>query len=343
MKSIIITTALSLFMLNAFAGIKDTLEIQFSQGGKIVILTEGRTELKEISTYNVNKILEDVVDTLENSDESISYLVITDNLGEEYIKKQKTFNFDINFNKEEEDDYSDISNYRGQDLDERRKSRRRYRRTTYGTFNVDVGKNNYLNNGSFPSGNTPWSVKNWGSWYVGLNGIWNTKITGVFNIEYGAGFSWYNFKLDNEEFIITRGPDQVEYTAADLTDFPDPIRSKLTASYFNLYFVPTLDFGRGGRSKRWFSFNRSKGFRIGAGVYGGYRMGSHSKFVWDDGGKNKNRDRGNFFVQNWRYGIRGQVGFRDLELFVMYDLNELFEDNRHPAGQLNAISFGIVI
>jgi hypothetical protein len=325
---------------------KDTLEVRFSEGGKVIIVAEDRSELIDISRYQLDKIIEDIVDTLQSADQSVSYLVVTETLSSEYFKEEeKTFDFDFNFKRTRDEDFADISNYRGQRLDDkpRRSGRRDYRTT--GSFNIDLGVNNYLSSGSFPSGGTPWAVKNWGSWYVSLNYIWNTPVKGKFQLAYGTGFSWYNFKLDNESFFISRGQNQVEYTPADPVAFPDPIRSKITASYFNIYLVPMLDFGKGRRKKKWWSFRNSDGFRIGAGAYGGYRLGSHSKFVWNNanGNKNKTRDRGNLFMNNWRYGVRGQIGYKDIDFFVNYDLNELFEDGRHPAGKLNAISFGIII
>jgi hypothetical protein len=40
-----------------------------------------------------------------------------------------------------------------------------------------------------------------------------------------------------------------------------------------------------------------------------------------------------------RYGLRGQIGFNDIDLFVNYDMNDLFTEGKGP--QLNAFSFGI--
>ena len=40
-----------------------------------------------------------------------------------------------------------------------------------------------------------------------------------------------------------------------------------------------------------------------------------------------------------RYGLRAQIGFNDIDLFINYDMNELFAAGKGP--QLNAFSFGV--
>ena len=76
-------------------------------------------------------------------------------------------------------------------------------------------------------------------------------------------------------------------------------------------------------------------------MYAGYRLGSRAKYVFrEDDDRERVKDRTNFYVNNWRYGVRFQVGYRGLDLFANYDLNELFVEGRGP--ELNAFSFGIV-
>jgi hypothetical protein len=83
-------------------------------------------------------------------------------------------------------------------------------------------------------------------------------------------------------------------------------------------------------------------FRFGLGGYAGYRLGSKTKYVFtDEGSKRKLKDRDNYHLNNWRYGLRMQIGYRGIDLFANYDLNELFISNRGPA--LNAFSFGVIL
>jgi len=106
-----------------------------------------------------------------------------------------------------------------------------------------------------------------------------------------------------------------------------------------------LKFGKGKRHKDWFDWtdwNDDEGFRIGAGGYAGYRLASYTKYVTEeDGDKDKDKDKDSYFLNDFRYGVRLQIGYRNFDVFVNYDLNELFVEDRGP--QVNAFSFGIVL
>ena len=71
----------------------------------------------------------------------------------------------------------------------------------------------------------------------------------------------------------------------------------------------------------------------------GYRMGSHSKTKSTDRGK-KYHEYNNFYLNDFRYGLTLQMGINNFaNLFVNYDLNEMFKENKGP--KLNGISFGV--
>lgn len=242
------------------------------------------------------------------------------------------------------------------DDDDRRRSSGRNLGTDR-LFNIDLGMNNYLENGSFPNdNNADYAVKPWGSWYVGLNNIYNTHIGGKFFLDWGGGVSWYNFKYEDPSIRVSE-----TLTLPGMVDFDplidptiDPIKSKLTATYINFMVVPMIDFSyKTGKvdnedetgnvvSRRWIRKTHD-GFRFGVGPYVGYRIDSYTKVVFEDegGDKDKDRDKDNFYLNNFRYGLRAQIGFDDVDLFFQYDMNELFSEGRGP--QLNALSFGFIL
>jgi hypothetical protein len=81
-------------------------------------------------------------------------------------------------------------------------------------------------------------------------------------------------------------------------------------------------------------------FRIGAGGFGGYRLASHTKIKYqDEEHTRKDKDRGGFNLEDFQYGVQGIIGVRSIDLFVKYNMNELFKNNRGPQAQ--SISFGI--
>lgn len=214
-------------------------------------------------------------------------------------------------------------------------------------LNIDIGMNNYLENGEFPESNGAiYSVKPWGSWYIALNSNHRFHIGGPLFIDWGKGISWYNFKFS--EAALRMDVENSELIFYEDTMHNDFVKSKITASYINMSLVPMIDFSRGHKQVKRYSYEsfrftkyKKQGFRIGVGPYFGYRLGSHTKYVYKDGGREKDKDRGSFMLNNWRYGVRIQAGYKALDLFFNYDLNNLFLGEQNP--ELNAFSFGITL
>jgi len=234
-----------------------------------------------------------------------------------------------------------------QDRDDDDDDRRRKRRFgTYNDFRIDLGINNWLEDGESPSNNNElYSVRPFGSWYIAFKSVNDTHIGGPLHLLWGPDISWYNFKFENEAVRIQEGTDGLVFSEA--TNDVEFVKSKLTAAYVNFSAVPMLQFGgRRRHHHRWDDFHfggsHEGGFRIGLGAYAGYRIASYTKTVVRDGSdKDKNRAKDGFFMENFRYGARLQAGFRDVDLFFNYDLNEVFAEGRGPA--LNAFSFGVIL
>jgi hypothetical protein len=220
--------------------------------------------------------------------------------------------------------------------------KRNRRMSTSQSFNVELGLNNYLQNGRFPEAtNENFSLNPLGSRYFGLSSIWDTHIKGPLSIEWGANLTWYNFRFDDKTIKAVNTPEGIDFMEA--VDAGAGIRSKLTAVFLGGQVVPMIHLGskKGSRASWPFEKHRYSGFRIGAGGYAGYRIDSYSRFVFSEGGeKRKEREKGNFGLNNFRYGVRAQMGYRGVDLFANYDLNKLFYPDRGP--ELNAFSFGII-
>lgn len=137
----------------------------------------------------------------------------------------------------------------------------------------------------------------------------------------GVEVSWYNFMLEGNR-IALNSPAGVEFV-----DSPQPLRkSKLTAAYLSLPLTAEVAFRRGMID------------HLGAGGYAGYRIAGYSKIKPNDG--STIRDHGSFGLENFRYGLSAELGFRHFaDFFVQYDLNPLFRTGRGPG--VNGFSFGI--
>jgi hypothetical protein len=343
----------------------DTVIIQLENNSRIVIYTKDKADLKDLESFDINEMIRDLNRSIEGQD--TNYLELSDD-GDKY-KRDKSYIYEdgkqsakvrIGGMQLEVDDmdWSDPDDW--EDLEDRWDREDDFRQYSYidnnidrtdNNFNIDLGTNNWLEGDyQFPQDNNrDYSVKPWGSWYVGLNSINKTWIGGPLFLEWGFGVSFYNWKMENPNYQVLKGMDSVTFELPDPTTDINPEKSKLTASYINFQMVPMFDFAQGRKKVKAyekggvrFSRSRRDGIRFGAGGYAGYRIGSRSKFVYNENGDSeKDIDKDNFYLNNLRYGVRAQFGFRDIDFFASYDLNEVFVNGRGP--KLNAVTFGIIL
>ena len=388
MKTIINTLGVTILLLAVTCGSQltanpvtekapqDSIIINFNNNTRILIYVKDKSDLDNLRQYDLNAMLRDISVSIDSS-KNVTYLKLEDEDGDKYLKDTT-----IVINDNEEDGYEEtritheddnkarikLGNYRVEldvddieDIEETFEDIEheglkvtttteevRRRRTTH-EFNIEIGVNNYLEDGDFPDGSANYSVKPWGSWYIGFGSVHKTAIgRGPLFLEWGGTLHWYNFKLDNEDIQIIKTENGTEYLEPPAG--VNGLKSKLTASYLSVSVVPTLDFSHGTRKvKRYESGSisiskyKKQGVRIGLGGYAGYRLGSHTKYKFkQDGDRDKDKDGGNFNLNNFRYGVRGQIGFKGMDFFINYDLNDLFNDGKGPA-DLNAISFGFIL
>lgn len=327
----------------------DTVIINFGNKSKIVVHISDPEDMETLLTYDINRMLQDLKTKIDQAEEEVDYLKIEDKNGEHYLKEDSINSHD--YEQDQAENLEEDNNIQKSIVIEAPGIKPKDRSKSKHSINIELGINNYLKNGNFSGTSSEnYAVKPFGSWYVGITSKRKSKVAGPLFIEWGGGISWYNFKLEDPEFMIVKGQEGIlfEDSGPDING----IKSKLTASFINVSFVPLLDFSHG-RGKKTLSISEGpikitkynkEGFRIGFGPYAGYRLASHTKFKYnsnESGGTEKDKDRGSFHLNNFRYGLRFQIGYKGLDLFANYDLNPLFEKNHGP--ELNAFSFGIVL
>jgi hypothetical protein len=335
---------ITLGFLHAQTKPADTVVIKVGEASKVTFEIRDQKDLQTLKQYDFQAVVNDLISKLEKRDTTIT------KSSDDYVKVVKDGDTlrKIETNEEEWDQSwrERDKNWKSRDRNVRyqntSRGNNRYRyRSTFNSINFDLGLNNYLSDGKFPNAsNNAYSVKPWGSWFVGVNSTQRTRLARVFFLEWGGGISWYNFKFQNERTSIVK--TDVSTTFPEDTRDVDFKKSKLTAGYLNLSLVPMIDFGGNRRKGMFFDGRHSESIRFGAGPYAGYLINSYSKQVYkENGDKEKDRNHDNFYLNNIRYGVRFQFGFRDVDLFFNYDLNELFVENKGP--KLNAFSFGITL
>lgn len=319
----------------------DTVIVELGKTSQVIFTIKDRKDIEILKHYDFQQLFQDVLTKLEKND-TTSSLVGRDST---------ETNQEITTAEEDDDNDDEYSwkNYRrdnnndnddNDDDDDSWKHHMRGNRwgRTWQSFNFDLGTNNFLSDGKFPdSQNALHSVRPWGSWYLAASSIQRTRLGSKLFVEWGVGMSWYNFKFQKDNIAILKDDNGIQFVE-DLRDV-DFKKSKLTASYVHASLVPIIDFGGHSRKSRlWDGYNNS--FRIGVGPYIAYRIASHSKLVYNDGDREKDKERDNFYLSNFRYGARLQVGYRSTDLFFNYDMNELFSEGKGP--KLNAFSFGVI-
>ena len=322
----------------------DTVIVPLAESSRIIFTVGDPADLGILRHYNFQKLFEDILRRLEESRglQSDSGANVQAREDEWRVSGEREEERDMDearhpdWDRRDNGDDDDNEN-----LDDRRKwerSRRGRIGQTWQSYNIDLGTNNYLAGDQFPDGSEPYAVRPWGSWYVAGNSVQRTRLGKNIFAEWSLGVSWYNFKFQEPNILVQKDEFGVHFEPEILE--VDYIKSKLSATFINASLVPVLDFGDHSRKRRVWD-GHGGGFRFGIGPYVGYRIASKSKLVYQAGGdREKEKDRDSYYLNNLRYGFRIQLGVRSTDLFINYDMNDLFANEKGP--ELNAISFGLI-
>ncbi|GAB2965018.1 hypothetical protein GCM10027048_38130 [Hymenobacter coalescens] len=200
-------------------------------------------------------------------------------------------------------------------------------------FGIDLGLNTFVNKQTYAPGGTeqPYDLRSWGSRYVALR--WNfwarTGKNSPLYFHLGPEVAFNNYMLDGNRAFTLVG-NRTDILRDDQRNLE---KSKLAVTTLNLPVGFTLKF----RDK-----DHDEVVRLGAGGFVGYRIGAHTKLKYEEDGRTrKDKDRGSYNLEDFQYGVSGTVGVKGFDLFVKYNLNDVFKENRGPKAQ--NISFGITL
>ena len=129
----------------------------------------------------------------------------------------------------------------------------------------------------------------------------------VLNLKYGLGLEMYNYRYDNN-ISYNKNP---AYIFKDTVDFS---KNKLYVGYLTVPFMINLNT----------TPDKRKGFSLSAGVSAGYRIGSHTKQISSERGKDKTS--GDFDLEPWRLAAIAEVGLGPVRIYGSYSLNTLHQE-----------------
>jgi hypothetical protein len=339
-------------------GDQDTIVVKMANGAKMVLYLQNMEQLKVFEHYSLDslmRVLNKYVDQVEKMDsankdlkskettvtfgrdktnpEQVTITVQeTDQEGKttkekHEIRINKNFKIDVEIEEKNGNTRVDVNLPNKAERDSIRTSHKKdYYKSTKFNFDIDLGLNNFVNKGDqvIPD------LKPMGSRYVSLNSHLTSQVGGrksPFYIMSGLEFAFNNYMFDRN-YVIEEDVNEDTFFRRESEISYD--KSKLTMSSVNVPLMPMLKFKKQ---------NGKEGFKIGAGPFAGYRLGAHSKLKYDEGGRTqKDKVRSSYNLSDFQYGLTGMIGYGNLDLFVKYNMNDLFKDGRGP--QTNVVSFG---
>lgn len=329
---------------------EDTVLVKLANGAKLNLIVDNTAQLKSFQNYSLdslmlmlNKYIAEA-EKMEKKDVNSKDYTVSFRPAEETTSSKAPEKINITFKgtdiaggKSERKevtikvDYDDadpkkeitISTDSKNDTSEVKKVKNRRTVTELG---IGLGFNTLLNTGDNALGIN--DLKPWGSRFVSLAYTYKIRVGGTkspFYLKTGIEAAFNNYMFD-KNIQLTNDDSYTIFTKASR----DLDKSKLATSTLNLPLVALLDF----KNKK-----GNTNFRIGAGGFIGYRLGAHTKIKYNlDGDSKKDKDHENFNLQDLQYGAKFLIGYRGLDLFANYNLNELFKENKGP--KANTLSFG---
>lgn len=146
----------------------------------------------------------------------------------------------------------------------------------------------------------------------------NLGITRRLGIVTGLGFQMSNYVFDGNNSITkgTNGVIEPLYPPSGIT-FK---KSKLTTKFITAPLLLEFQIPAG----------RKDHINFAGGLIGAVKIGSHTKTVYYDSTKKKEKEHGDFSLNMLRYGITGRIGYEMVQLYGTRYLTPLFRSGKGP-------------
>ena len=208
------------------------------------------------------------------------------------------------------------------------------KRTT-SQFVFATGFNNLVTNGAVANSDFGYIRSGFWEWGITLN----TRLlqnSNLLHLKYGLGFQYNILHATDNRIFVDTGSETVLETY--------PINLKDNFTYFkNVYFVLPVhlefDFSKTEEKDGKKIFKSHQGFRFGLGGFAGVNTNSKQFIRYEnEGRKIKERQKGDFNVSDFNYGLSAYLGYGQTSLYVKYDLNPMFKNNNIDQ---NNVSLGL--
>ncbi|WP_234736396.1 outer membrane beta-barrel protein [Tellurirhabdus bombi] len=334
----------SLGMAANYTAEQDSLVILFGNKTRLVIHSIDRNGIRELTNYDINKIIRDMGMKLDSADAGNTFVVMDRNNTVRYLQdtvlvvtrgegnvtvtvrehgNEQKRSSDKRFDKEDED-YSVRP----------REYRKNHSWSRWSVFGASIGLNTLIEQNALSAYPVEsYELRPIGSRYFNLSlGQLPTIVRGktvAFKLYYGVEVAWNNFMFDGNTRMDKRDNGVIFYEGVDANGNVERLdKSKLTVCTIGIPFVPRVSF---------YNPSGRRVFHIGVGPYVNYRIDSYTKVKPDNMGAD--RSHSNFHLNDFRYGMMMHLGLARVNFFAKYDLSPLFKDNLGP--DVRVASFGI--
>ncbi|KFF06702.1 hypothetical protein [Flavobacterium reichenbachii] len=195
------------------------------------------------------------------------------------------------------------------------------KRTT-SQFVFAMGLNNTMADGKLQDSNYSFMGSHFYEW--GIN--YNSRLLSNNNLlhaVYGVSLMYNNIRpTDNRSFVVNGDQTNLVINATNLDE--SRFRNVYIAVPLHLEFDFSKPVVKDGKTY----FKTHKSFRFGIGGYAGINVKTKQILKFEDEDlKYKTTIKGDYNVNNFIYGLSSYIGYKDISLYVKYDLNPLFQDN----------------
>ncbi len=214
---------------------------------------------------------------------------------------------------------------------------RRHRRTTTNTV-FAFGLNNLVTDGFLNSIDDS-EFKFWQSRFFEFGVNHKTRVfknSSLLYIDYGLSVMYNTLRPKQNQYYATNGN-----TTLLQTHEMDLDKSKFKNVQLVVPVMFELDFSKPKFSKEddKFHYRTNRSVRVGAGGFVGVNLKTKQVLKYKNNDiRVKERQKGDFNVNNFVYGLSAFVGHKDTSFYVKYNLNELF---KNATTKQNNISFGV--
>jgi len=191
-------------------------------------------------------------------------------------------------------------------------------------FVLAAGFNNLMTDGAAANSDFGYLRSRFFEWGVTEN-VRILNNSNLLHFKYGVTFVYNMLKATNNRAFVDMGEQTV------LATYPVELRQKDT--YFKNVFVTVplhleFDFSKTETKDGKKVFRSHQGFRMGFGGFVGYNVNSKQFLSYKaDGYRIHQKQKGNWNIEDWNYGVSAYLGYKETSLYVKYDINPMFKNN----------------